>query len=455
MSTRWNPIVSIGDRPKYVALVETIEADVLSGILKPGDRLPSNRELGEMFGVTVATVTKAMAEAGRRGIVDARVGSGTYVCETPTPTEAKQGVLDLATGTLPTSVVEDILQASLDKMSPEKRCEYLFSYSQQTNSEHHRSLGAAWITSLGAEVSPDRVLLTTGAHQGLFAAFRVLLSPGESAVCEALTYIGIRRIAEYRGVHLVGAACDENGLVPEEVERALRESKAKVLIVTSSLHNPTTATLPMERRQAIAAICRKLGVQIIEDGINAPVANHGMPALMTLAPERTIYLTGFSKCIASGFRLGYAAMPPPLLESFSEALVSAQWIGPGFFAELASEMFGSGMIEECIVRHRAEAAERTLLAQQILTGVHVSGSSAYHAWVSTPHNWTADDFSAQALRVGIKVSPASHFAVDPAQSPLAYRISLGAISARSDLLAALNQLARIGRDNQAAFNTLV
>jgi DNA-binding transcriptional MocR family regulator len=457
MTKKWNPIVDTGDRPKYIALVETIESEIAAGVLSSGMRLPSNRELSEMFGMTIATVTKAMAEAGRRGLVEARVGSGTFIREavSVTGTSSQTEPVDLALNILPTSVVQDLLQDSLAQLTPARLSENLFSYSSYMNAEHHRKLGADWIASFGMEVDAEHVLLTTGVHQGLLAAFRVLLAPGDSAICEGVTYTGIKRIADYRGVKLIGAECDAQGLVPDSVERELKRTNAKVLIVTPTLQNPSTATLPLDRRRALVEICLKNDVQIIEDAINVPLANDNLPSLAVLAADRTIYLTGYSKCIASGFRLGYAVVPLRLRDGFREALASTQWIGPGFFAELAMSMFSGGVIDQCIARHRSEATARTTLARDILKGVQISPSPAYHVWVKTPDHWTPDDFSMHALRLGIKVSPASHFTVPPTVAPNAYRVSLGAIATTTELESALRRLDRIGSENHAIFDTLI
>jgi DNA-binding transcriptional MocR family regulator len=454
MKKKWDPGVLSGGGPKYLALVESLEARIASGELSPGDRLPSHRELGNIFGVTIATVTKAMGEATRRGIVEARLGSGTFIRDRETA-NGEPNAIDLCINTLPTAIVADILAEAITQVSSERLCHDLFNYMSYAGSAQHRKLGAAWISQFGTKVRPQNLLLTNGVHQGLLAAFGALLATGQTAICEPLTYTGIKRIADFRGIQLVGAESDEQGLVPDSVDRELRRTGAKVLIVTTVMQNPTTATMTAERRLALIEICRRNDTWIIEDGVNIPLANDGIPSLADAAPERTIHLTGFSKCIASGFRLGYAAIPEPLLGAFHEALVSTQWIGPGFYAELAASMFANGMIEKCIARHREEAAARTALARQILASVKKTKLPSYHAWVNTPAGWSAEDFATHALRAGVRISPASHFAISLADLPAAYRISLGACTTRAELENALTKLANIGNGRLVSYDTVI
>lgn len=454
MKKKWRPLIRDSSGPKYLALVESLEADVASGALSPGDRLPSHRELGEMFGVTIATVTKAMNEAARRGIVDARVGSGTFIRERK-PDEPTADAIDLSINILPTSVVADLLGEALAQISSGRLCRDLFDYSSYSSSALHRQIGATWITRFGTRVRPENLLLTNGVHQGLLAAFGALLSAGDTAICEPLTYTGIKRIADYRGVRLIGAECDEQGLIPDSVDRELGRSGAKVLVVTTVAQNPTTATLSAERRQALADICRNNDAWIVEDGVNIPLANDGIPSIANMAPERTIHLTGFSKCIASGFRLGYAAVPERLFTPFHDALVSTQWIGPGFYSNLAAVMFANGMIDRCISRHREEACARFALAGRILAGIRKTDVPSYHAWIAVPAGLSADDLFSRALRAGVRISPGSHFATSLADLPGGYRISLGACASRTELEVALYRLAAIGGGPPIAHDTVI
>jgi len=453
---KWTPTIPSDSTPKYLGLVAAIEQAIESGTLQPNERLPTNRELSQMFGVTIATVTKAMAVAARKGLIVAQVGSGTFVRGTAPAAQAQ--TIDLSLNILPDSVAAKELLALIQPQSHAQLAQSMFGYGSYLPTAAHTDRAAKWMAGFGAPPAhTGNTLLTVGAHQGLMAAFHVLLGPGQAAICEALTYTGIKRIANYHNVNLLGVRCDESGMIPDSLEERLRQGGAKVVVVTSALHNPTTATLPQERREAIAQLCRRYDARLVEDGINMPLVGARIPSVSSFAPERSIFLTGYSKCVSSGFRLGYAIVPPDLAGAFHEALVSTQWTGPRLYADLAEQMLAHGLVERCAQAHRSEARTRYDLARRILRGVRPMDTPGYHAWVDAPADRVGDGFAMQALRLGVKVSPAEHFAVSPeGVAPSAsYRISLGARPDRAELERALKILDGVETHHQSTVSTLI
>jgi len=452
----WTYPLAGGTGPKYLALVDAIEQAIQTGKLQPNERLPTNRELTQLFDVTIATVTKAMAVAARKGLVSAQVGSGTYVRDVAANVETPQKTFDLALNVLPEGVVEKELLAMVQPNAQALLSRGMFGYGSYVPTAQHAQAAAGWVEAFGGPARPEDVLLTVGVHQGLMAALHAVQGPGQHAVCEALSYTGIKRIADFLNVSLSGAECDEAGMRPDSLEQLLRQTKARVVIVTSTLHNPTTATLPLERRKAIAGLCKKYDACLIEDGVNMPLVASDTASVSSFAPERSIFLTGFSKCVASGFRLGYAVTPPGIKQAFHEALVSTQWIGPRLYAGLAEQLLNMGALERCIQAHRVEARFRFDLASRILKGVRPVATPSYHAWVDAPADQPGDSFAAHALRLGVKISPAAHFAVsDSAAVPAAYRISLGATQDRDELERALHILASMTARPPGVVSTLV
>lgn len=453
---KWTPTISSGGAPKYLALASSIEQAIESGDLQPNERLPTNRELSQLFGVTIATVTKAMAVAARKGLIVAQVGSGTFV-RGSSERAADAEALDLSLNILPDNIVGKELATLIQSQSPALLAQSVFGYGSYVPTSSHAERAVAWMSTFGAQAQVAHTLLTVGVHQGLMAAFHALLNPGESAICEDVTYTGIKRIASYRNVTLLGVRCDASGMVPEDLEERLKQGNAKVVVITSALHNPTTATLPRARREAIARLCREHDAYLIEDGINMPLMGGQIPSVSSFAPERSIFLTGYSKCVSSGFRLGYAVVPPALLDTFHEALVSTQWIGPRLYADMAEQMLASGLIDEFARAHRTEARVRYERASRILTGIRPTATPGYHAWVDAPAGPVGENIAMQALRLGVKVSPAAHFAVsaDASVPGASYRISLGACQNLADLERALTILAGIEAQHQSIVSTLI
>jgi len=452
----WAASIPSDASPKYIALADAIGRAIEAGYLNSGDRLPTNRELSQLFNVTIATVTKGMAVASRRGLITAQVGNGTFVADR-SARRLDIEAMDLSLNVVPQTVVSGELSRLLDTLNACAVHDSLFGYGSYLPSETHSRLAVEWMRSFGVDTKSSGPLLTTGVHQGLLASFLALLKPGESAICEDLTYTGIRRIAGFRGVRLQGVALDEEGMLPDQLEEHLKKGDARVVILTPTLHNPTTATMSLERRRAIAALCRQHDAYLIEDGVNMPIAGELHPPVASLIPDRAILLTGYSKCVASGFRLGYAIVPAQLQQVFLEGLVSMQWTGPHLYSKLAENMLREGLIGQFAAAHRAEAALRYELALQYLPTIRAVDKHAYHAWVDCRNRATTENFAIQALRRGVKVSPAAHFSVaaDSGSATSGYRISLGSCADRDVLERALIALGSLDETRITATATLI
>jgi len=439
--------------PKYLAVVECFEQDIRSGKLAPGEQLPSNRYLAEIFGTTIATMTKAMQEAARRGLIHAQVGRGTFIRELNLP-ESTSGLIDLSVNTVPAGIVGDVLRAELAKFSGSQFSHHLFDYSSYNLSSDLYQASAKWISGMGAPVGKNNLILTNGVHQGLLAAFELLLPYGSKLICEPLIYTGVRRIAYSRGIHLMPAQMDAAGVTPESIERLLAQGEAKVVLITSTTHNPTTATLSLERRKKIAQICKRYDAWVIEDGINLPLSGVEWPSISSFLPQRSIFLTGLSKCVASGFRLGFAIVPEINRRQFEDALMGTRWIGPGIYARLAEEMLLNGTLKECIRMHQVEASSRVELAQHYLPNIQKLSFPSYHVWAKIPAEVQSSNFLLQAQELGVKVSPESYFSVVANAESRHVRVSLGGVYSQNVLKAGLERLARITSE-QKSYPTVI
>lgn len=414
-------------KPKYQLMVERLEAAIAEGQWQTGERLPSNRELAALFGVTIGTVSKAMSEAVRRGAVETRVGSGTYIRAPRAVAEAAPASLsiDLSLNVLPLAPVQALLQQALAAHAQAKGAQRLFAYEEVQQRQRFRQTAASWLSAMGTPAQPQQLVLTSGVQHALVAAFHVLLQPGDTAVCDALCYTGFLRLARLRGVRLVPVASDAEGMDPDSLERAVRTSGAKVLVAHPVLQNPMATLMPLQRRERIAAVCRQHALRVIEDAVNVPLADPGTPSLAALMPGNTLHLAGFSKSIASGFRLGYASMPPAWLDAFQDAVLGVQWFAPGFYAELLEIMQAEGLLDACMQAHRAEAAARQQLLRAAVPQAHVAGAG-YHAWLPCGPERPSVELCDEARREGLSLSAAHHFAADAATAgPDGLRISLG------------------------------
>jgi hypothetical protein len=145
-----------------------------------------------------------------------------------------------------------------------------------------------------------------GGAQVVLAA---ILKPGDALSVPALTYPGLRMAAERCGVRLVPVACDSDGLDPEAFLERCKAERPRALYLVPAFDNHTTATLPRARRERVAEVARSHGVAIIEDDAHGALPSEAPAPIAAFAGDTTWHVAMFSKCISSGLRIAYVAVP--------------------------------------------------------------------------------------------------------------------------------------------------
>src|SRR5215472_1250910 len=226
--TNWFPNLSTFSGPRYRAIADALAADMQAGRLKPGARLPTHRDLAYRLGVTVGTVTRAYAEAQRRGLLEGHVGRGSFLAGPvrssnllSMPEPEASGMIELGLA-FPPQPSDELLQRSLAELSRQPGIARLLNYQSHAGMAHHRAAGAAWVRRHGLEVPADRVIVTAGAQHGLCIVAGTLLKPGDLLLSEGLTYPGLRAVGELFKLRLKGLPLDDGGIIPEALESICR-----------------------------------------------------------------------------------------------------------------------------------------------------------------------------------------------------------------------------------------
>jgi len=168
----------------------------------------------------------------------------------------------------------------------------------------HRAAGAHWLRRFGIEAQAEDIVVTCGWQHGLVLALAAQTKPGEPVLTEELGFYGLKSAAALLGRTLVPLRMDRHGLMPDDLDAACRRNGARALVCAPGLHNPTTATLPLERRHEVLCVCERHGLQIIEDDVYGFLIDPPLPSFAALAPERATHVTSISKIVGPGWRLG-------------------------------------------------------------------------------------------------------------------------------------------------------
>jgi DNA-binding transcriptional MocR family regulator len=442
----WVPTLSEWQGPVFLRIVDALAADIGSGRLVRGQRLPTHRALASALDVDLTTVTRAYGEARRRGLLEARVGQGSFVSETTARATSELPApvsIDLSMN-LPPQPVEANLDLRIAQGLATIRAEAGFSaflgYSRPGGSVAEREAAAAWLEPRLPSVSPERIVVYPGSQAIIFNALLALTSPGDVVVTEALTFPGVKAAAARLNVRLVGVAMDNEGARADALDEACRKHKPKAVYLVPTQQNPTTATMGPERRRAVAEIIEKRNTVLIEDDVYGPLEPQLAP-IASLIPERTYYAASLSKCIAPALRVAYLLAPDLAAEQKMRGGLQASLQMPSsLMVALVTHWLRSGVANEIIRAIRNEAVARQQLAARFLKGVNfVARPASHHLWMPLPFYLDGTGLLSHLMRHGLAVVGEDAFAVG--ETPRGLRVSLGAARNRAELAQALQVLA--------------
>ncbi|SFA76556.1 2-aminoadipate transaminase [Collimonas sp. OK607] len=175
------------------------------------------------------------------------------------------------------------------------------------------------LSTNGAKIMADQVMMTSGSQQGLDLLGKVLIDEGSKVLVETPSYLGALQAFSLYGPEFVSVPADEGGLIPETV--ATLGQGARMLYALPNFQNPTGRTLSVERRHALVDICARLGLPLIEDDPYGALSyrTEPLPKMLSMNPGGVIYMGSFSKILTPGIRLGYVVAPRPLIEKLEQA----------------------------------------------------------------------------------------------------------------------------------------
>ncbi len=444
--TIYQPDISGRTGPKYRAIAQVIGEDIASGHLPPGTRLPPHRDLAWRLGVTVGTISRAYKEAARLNLVGGEVGRGTYV-QDPDDTgpislvRPHDHLIEMTQNSPPLGPHGAALADSLRNLADSRNGNALLGYNSEIGPEPHRQAGADWLARVGLDVGADEVILMGGTQLALLSSLMAFTRAHEPVMLESLTYSQLIDGVHFTERQPVPVAIDDEGIEPAALDAACTASGAKVLFLVPTLQNPTNAVMSLERRKAIVEVARRHDLLLVEDDVYGYVIQDPPPPIATLAPERTVYITSASKCLAPGLRVSWITGPRQHLLRLGEAARIVTVTQPALTGAVVTQWINDGRAEELLEWQRRETAARYEIAAKHLAGLNWRGhEAALHVWLTLPAPWRADDFTAAARQDGIAISPLAPFAVGREEAEQAVRITLSQPPDRATLSRALSGL---------------
>lgn len=432
----WTPTIKDKDGLRYRAIAESIREGITAGELRPGDRLATHRALAEHLGVTPGTVARAYALAADWGLVSARVGSGTIVTGAGAKKAANRWMIGQSNSRIDFGL---LFPATLTDPNLQERCfgrpfqalgrevlrRSISGYSPELGHMPHRETGARWLASHGIDAAPSEVFVSDGAQSAFLILLTALVRPGSRLLVEELPYLGLKHLCAATNIELVTVQTDEEGIVPSKLRERAIASGAQVVAVTPALQNPTGARMSQRRREQVVDVARELNLSIVEDAAFDSLYRDMMPALVSLAPERTLHVASFSKMVSPSMRVAFVRVPADRMAQFEALRHSLNISGPSLEAEVVCQWIQSGLAKQLCDWQRSEIDRRWRAASAIVPElVKRAGTPAPFCWALLPNAWRATDFAGHLRQNNVTVIEAHHFAVGRTNAPEAVRIAL-------------------------------
>ncbi|RQS38777.1 PLP-dependent aminotransferase family protein [Burkholderia sp. Bp8990] len=417
-------------KSEYLKLADAIAADIADGTLRPGDRLPPQRNFADQRKIAVSTASRVYAELLRRGLAVGEVGRGTFVSGdarrgAAAPSEPRDVRIDLEFNypILPDQAT--LIARSLSGL--ERATELASALSQATSSGTPalRNVAAACLTRDGWAPSPEQLVFTGNGRQSIAAAVGAIVPTGGRCGVESLTYPFIKGIAVRLGITLVPLAMDEGGVRPDAILKAHREANLSAIYIQPAIQNPLGMTMNAARREDLLRVAEKLGIPIIEDNVYGFLDDE--PPLAALSPENCVVIDSLSKKVAPGLTLGFVVAPRRLRETVMASVRSGGWTASGFAFAATQRLMSDGTVAELARLKRLDAVARQKLAADRLSDFDIqTNGKCFHLWLKLPAHWRSQALVAAAARRDIALTPSTTFAASPGHAPNAVRLALAA-----------------------------
>ena len=380
----------VGRRDVTGQIYGQLRQAIVSGVLRPGDRLPPTRELATRLAVSRTTVTVAYDRLAGEGFLSSRVGAGTFVSDDvpiagPEP-GPPAGVLrplpiwervamprqrgrrpryDFRLGRPDPTLFPFEQWRSLVTRQLTPAAAASSGYGEPAGHEGLRAAIAHHIgTSRAVRATAADVVITNGIQQAIDLIARTLLSPGDSVAVEDPGYPPSRGQLTAHGAQLVGIAVDDEGIVVDAIPPTVR-----LVIVTPSHQFPLGVAMSLRRRVALLRWAEEHDAAIIEDDYDSEFRFGGRPIepLQSLdATGRVVYTGSFSKTMLPSMRLGFLVTPPSLRRALVAAKYVTDWATSTAEQAAMAEFIDRGWFARHLRRMRSTYRRRHEIVSAIL-----------------------------------------------------------------------------------------
>lgn len=415
-------------KPLHRQIYDSFRAMILEGRLRPGEQIPASRALAAELGLSRIPVLGAYAQLLAEGYLESRTGAGTFVAtslepelRSPRPLSARQA--DAAPAAvwsgarrLPAGPVPWLREPGPFSVGQLAYDHFPFHAWSRVVTRHARRVSAKSLNyperaglaelreavarylraSRAVHCDASQIVIVSGSQQALALAARVLLDNGAPAWVEEPGYPFLRHALSLTGCRMVPVPVDGEGL---DVAAGMRLSRrARAAFVTPSHQFPLGVTMSAARRLQLLEWAHRAGAWIVEDDYDSEYRYESMPVASLQGLDggrRVIYIGTFSKTLFPALRVGYAVVPPALLDAFLAVRHASDLGEPTLYQAALADFLNEGHFARHVRKTRQLYAERrgalvAALRQEFGREVEILGAEAGMHVVTTLPHWLPD-----------------------------------------------------------------
>ena len=415
----WTPAEKKLKRPYYLALANCLEADIVSGKLAAGTKLPPQRELADFLDLNFTTVTRAYDLCRERDLIYGVTGRGTFV----SPGAGKDALLktDKSAEFIELGLVRGfdriktpVIEAS-ESVLKKGYIEELYSYTDAAGHLHQRAAGAHWMKQMDVHTDSEHTAIFSGAQNIISAALLSLFRIGDKIAVDEFTYSNLIGTARLSHIRLAAVRGDEAGMDADELDSLCRKENIRGIFLMPNCANPTTCTIPEKRKDELASVIARHRLILIEDDNTGipQTAGAGYHSMFSRLPEQTIYICNATMALCNGLRVAFAAFPDVFRERLLNALFHLNIKTSSLDAEIMTELLLSGKAAKLLEQKALLAKERNRIFDRFFPEAVTPGSdAAFFRWMPLP-KLAMDEMAAerQLLKLNVRVFFSYRFTV--------------------------------------------
>ncbi|PLY02274.1 MAG: GntR family transcriptional regulator [Desulfuromonas sp.] len=435
-----------GGKSLYESVAERVAFLVEEGTYRPGERVPSIRNLSQQFKVSVNTIKEAYRLLEDRRVIEARPQSGFFVCarlpevvNAPLVSPPELSPMTVSTSELTARVMRDTLSPELvqfgcaipnPELLPIERLNRMLSsetrrfrnqsiaYAMPPGNPRLRKQIAQRLVLSNCTLRPDEIVITDGCTEAVSLALRCICRPGDTIAIETPVYYNFLQLIESQGLKALEIPTDPSeGISLEALDYALEHNTVKAALVISNFNNPLGSRMSDARKRQLVEMLAEREIPLIEDDIYGDLAHDGDRPSVAKAYDRkglVMLCSSFSKTLAPGYRVGWMA-PGRFQEPF-ERLKMVNTIASAAPTQMAiAEFLANGGYDHHLrsirrVYARKVAQMAAAIGQHFPAGTRVSRPrGGFSLWVEMPETVDALDFYRLAIAEGITLAPGHLF----------------------------------------------